>query len=77
MLLQRHTGLVKLFPAIPSGWRDVSFSDLRAQGAFLVSAEMKNSQVNKVVITAENGGEIESENLYGHAVIVCYKKMAG
>jgi alpha-L-fucosidase 2 len=73
MLLQSHTGVVKLFPAIPSDWRDVSFTDLRTQGAFLVSAEMKNSQVNKVVITAENGGEIVFENLFGDAEIVSDK----
>src|SRR5205814_5227728 len=26
------------FPALPAGWKDVAFDDLRAEGAFLVSA---------------------------------------
>jgi alpha-L-fucosidase 2 len=29
MLIQSHTGVVKLFPAIPSDWKDVSFNTLR------------------------------------------------
>lgn len=73
MLIQSHTGIVNLFPAIPSDWKDVSFSDLRTQGAFLVSAEMKNNQVNKVEITAEKGGEIVLENSFGDTQFVCNK----
>ena len=38
MLLQSHTGIVRIFPAIPASWEDVSFSTLRTEGAFLVSA---------------------------------------
>jgi hypothetical protein len=31
-------GLIRIFPALPSAWKDVEFHDLRAEGAFLVSA---------------------------------------
>jgi alpha-L-fucosidase 2 len=31
-------GVVRIFPALPSAWKDVEFHDLRAEGAFLVSA---------------------------------------
>ena len=63
MLLQSHTGVVRLFPAIPSDWQDVSFSTLRTYGAFLVSASMEKGEVNKVEITSEKVGEIVMENL--------------
>ena len=58
MLMQSHTGTVRLFPAIPSDWRDVSFSQLRAMGAFLVSAEMKDGRVTSVRVLSEKGGHL-------------------
>ena len=65
MLIQSHTGIVKLFPAIPSDWQDVSFSTLRTRGAFLISASMENGEVINVEITAEKDGEIVIENPFG------------
>lgn len=62
MLIQSHTGVIKLFPAIPADWRDLSFTKLRTYGAFLVSAEMKNGAVSDVEITAEKGGKLVLEN---------------
>jgi alpha-L-fucosidase 2 len=73
MLVQSHTGVIKLFPAIPSDWQDVSFSTLRTRSAFLVSATMENGQVNKVEITSEKGGEIVLENPFGDAEFACNK----
>ncbi|MCC5930757.1 MAG: glycoside hydrolase N-terminal domain-containing protein [Cyclobacteriaceae bacterium] len=65
MLIQSHTGVVMLFPAIPSNWSDVSFSTLRTNGAFLISAELKEGTVNYVEVTSENAGEILLENPFG------------
>lgn len=62
MLIQSHTGVIKLFPAIPADWKDVSFDNLRTYGAFLISAKMKNSTVSEVEIIAEKGGELVLEN---------------
>jgi alpha-L-fucosidase 2 len=39
MLLQSWGGVVRIFPALPAAWTDVTVHDLRAQGAFLVSAK--------------------------------------
>lgn len=44
MLLQSHDGLIRVFPAAPSRWRDVVFHDLRAEGAFLVSAARRGGR---------------------------------
>lgn len=55
MLLQSHTGTIRVFPAIPESWKEVSFSTLRAAGAFLVSATMKDGRVATVVIESETG----------------------
>jgi alpha-L-fucosidase 2 len=74
MLIQSHTGVVKLFPAIPDDWQEVSFSTLRTYGAFLFSANMENGEVNKVEITSEKGGEIVLENPFGSADFSCEKE---
>ncbi len=56
MLIQSHTGVVYLFPAIPENWKDVSFQTLRTEGAFLVSAKRNNGVCNEVRIYSEHGG---------------------
>ena len=56
MLLQSHTGIIEVFPAIPDDWKDCSFTNLRAQGAFLVSAARRAGKVTSISITSEKGG---------------------
>jgi len=56
MLLQSHTGVVRIFPAIPASWTDVAFDNLRTYGAFLVSAKMKNGAVVSINVKSEKGG---------------------
>jgi alpha-L-fucosidase 2 len=58
MLIQSHTGVIRLFPALPESWKDVSFLKLRTMGAFLVSADMVDGEVTRVEITAEKGGRV-------------------
>lgn len=65
MLIQSHTGTVQVFPAIPALWETLSFDNLRAEGAFLVSAQRKNGVVEKIVITSEKGGEVKLKNPFG------------
>ncbi len=56
MLLQSHTGVIRIFPAIPISWKNVSFNTLRSMGAFLVSAEKKDGIVCSVRVISEKGG---------------------
>ena len=58
MLLQSHTGVVHVFPAIPAGWTDVAFRNLRAQGAFLVSATKSGGRLTQVQVRPEQGGTL-------------------
>lgn len=58
MLIQSHTGVIRLFPAIPASWKDVSFRQLRTYGAFLVSAAMKGGNVTEVTVCSEKGGTL-------------------
>jgi len=56
LLLQSHNGYTEVFPAIPKSWNNVSFETLRAEGAFLVSANKENGLVESITIKAEQGG---------------------
>ncbi len=58
MLLQSHAGIIRLFPAIPSSWKNASFNKLRAQGAFLVSAQKSDGRAKEVRILSEKGGRL-------------------
>jgi alpha-L-fucosidase 2 len=62
MLLQSYSGTIRIFPAIPDSWKDVSFTTLRAEGAFLVSAKRLNGLTQHVKITAEKEGICRLEN---------------
>jgi len=59
MLIQSHTGTVKIFPAIPRDWKNVSFDKLRVIGGFLVSAKMENGKINGVKVFSEKGGKLK------------------
>ncbi len=58
MLLQSHTGVIRVFPAIPSSWNKVSFKSLRAMGAFLVSASKENTDIS-IRVFSEKGGVLK------------------
>lgn len=52
MLVQGWGDVVRIFPAVPDHWRDLAFRDLRAEGAFKVSAIRLNSRTVWVNVTA-------------------------
>lgn len=64
MMLQSHTDIVRIFPAIPKDWNNVSFTNLRSQGALLISAEKKDGKVISVTIKSEKGGKFKLQNPY-------------
>jgi alpha-L-fucosidase 2 len=62
MLIQSHTGIVRVFPAVPREWKDISFFKLRTEGAFLISASMKNGETKEIEILSEKGGFLKLYN---------------
>ena len=48
-------GPIRVFPACPGEWKDVTFHDLRTEGAFLVSAERKGGVTQWVRIKSLAG----------------------
>ena len=65
MLLQSHRGMIEVFPAIPAEWKDVSFEKLRAEGAVLASATMKDGLITRISLIAEKGGNVYLKPVFG------------
>lgn len=74
MLLQSYAGFIEIMPAIPDSWTDVSFDQLRAEGAFLVSAEKNRGSIKKLTITAEKGGTARIKNPFAGQWTAAAKK---
>jgi hypothetical protein len=55
MLLQSWGDRIRIFPAMPSEWREAVFHELRAEGAFLVSAARRNGKTRWVRIKSLAG----------------------
>jgi len=55
MLLQSWGDRIRVFPAVPSDWKNAVFHDLRTEGAFLVSAERLNGKTLWVKIRSLAG----------------------
>ncbi|MDF7808798.1 hypothetical protein P4E94_15220 [Pontiellaceae bacterium B12219] len=55
MLIQSWNDKIVVFPAIPEKWPDVSFADLRTEGAFLVSAVRADGKTKFVSIKSLAG----------------------
>lgn len=69
MLLQSHTGVIRVFPALPESWQEASFRDMRAEGAFLVSADYEDGNVKRVTVRSEKGGKMKLFNPFTRKVV--------
>ncbi len=56
LYLQSWGGKIRLFHGVPSNWAEASFINLRAEGAFVVSASRANGKTVFVQIESEKGG---------------------
>lgn len=58
MLLQSWGGRVRIFPAVSAKWADVSFTDLRAEGGYRISARRVGGETREVSISATREGTL-------------------
>ena len=50
ILLQSWGGTIRIFPGVPESWKDVTFHNLRAEGAFLVSAQRRDGKTQDLTL---------------------------
>lgn len=55
LLLQSWGGKIRVFPAVPDQWKDASFYQLRTMDGFLVSASLKDHQIQWIHVFSEAG----------------------
>ena len=58
MLLQSWGNKLRIFPAVPTTWKNVSFEHLRAEGGYVVSAKRAHGHTTGVSITATREGTL-------------------
>lgn len=58
VLLQSWGNEIRVFPAVPNEWTDIAFHDLRAEGAFLVSASRKSGKTEFIRVKSLAGEEL-------------------
>jgi len=67
MYLQSWGGVVRVFPAVSERWADASFTNLRAEGGFKVSATRAEGQTAEVRIEATVDGLLRLRDPFGGA----------
>jgi alpha-L-fucosidase 2 len=64
MLLQSQDDIIRIFPAVPASWKNISFHNLRARGAFLMSAVKADGKITEIRILPEAGGKLILKDPY-------------
>ena len=65
MLLQSHSGYIRLLPALPTEWQNGSFTGLVARGNFVVDCEFEGGKPTAVKITSTVGGRLHIKGEFG------------
>jgi hypothetical protein len=58
LLVQQRGEVIEVLPAIHHKWQRLSFERIRAEGAFLISAQVENGQVQGITVEALAGGKL-------------------
>ena len=77
MFLHTRRGVNHIFAGVPWRWRNCSFSRMRTEGAFLVSAVREKGQTVSIVVECETGGTFKIANPWpGGARVSCGEKLS-
>lgn len=61
MLLQSHTGVIRLLPALPISWDEGNVKGLRARGGYTLGFTWSEGLVTEVVVTCSVSGPCRLE----------------
>jgi alpha-L-fucosidase 2 len=71
MLCQSWGDVIRIFPAVPTDWADVTLRDFRTEGAFLVSAVRRGGGTRWVQVRSEAGERCRLRHSITGPVVVC------
>jgi alpha-L-fucosidase 2 len=74
MLLQSHTGVIQLLPALPKAWPDGKVTGLRARGGFTVDIAWKNGKLTDYRISSSEPKDVKVR-INGEVTTVKSKKL--
>jgi hypothetical protein len=58
MLVHTREGITHIFPGVPDDLKDISFSNIRLPGAFLIGAERKDFKLKSINVKSLIGGAV-------------------
>lgn len=61
MLLQSHTDLIRLLPALPDNWCEGSVEGLRARGGYTIGFSWAKSKITEVTVRSSIAGLCQLE----------------
>lgn len=70
LLVQCRGPLIRVCPSVPTGWRHVSWRNILAEGAFLVSADIQHGRLASVRVEAQVDGLLTLEHGLGTGCVV-------
>lgn len=76
MLCMGHQDIVRVFPVWPRD-KDASFHQIRVEGAFLVSGELKDGEVKSLTVFSEKGRDLTLQNPWGDKKVAVKNKAIG
>ena len=56
LLLQSHTDVIRVLPALPAEWPDGSFRGLRARGGLVFDVAWRDGELTEAVVRASHDG---------------------
>jgi alpha-L-fucosidase 2 len=71
MLVQSHTGVVVLLPALPAAWNEGEVKGLRARGSVEVGLSWKDGKVVSAVLSPDYAGIIRVRAPKGQKILSC------
>jgi alpha-L-fucosidase 2 len=70
LLIQSHTEVIRLLPALPAEWPDGSYRGLRARGGLSFDVSWSAGKLTSATVTADQDGTFQVSALGGKAVTI-------
>jgi hypothetical protein len=67
MLISCRDEVIHITDRLPKGWREVSFTRVRAEGGFVIDGKFRHGRADELIIRSERGGVLRLSHSLGQA----------